>query len=112
MNLLIKKLKVDKYKKYKLINGNGIVNKDSDAIVLSTRSFLGVMYYLSHSVDVPDKDKTSGRVTITYDEYGNDFLQMINYLIENELSIFGESLLKNEYEVNKKFNIIQNLPEI
>ena len=47
-----------------------------------------------------------------YDEYGNDFLQMINYLIENELSIFGESLLKNEYEVNKKFNIIQNLPEI
>ena len=73
VNLLRKKLKLDKYKKYKLINGNGIVNKDSDAIVLSTRSFLGVMYYLSHSVDVPDKDKTSGRVTITYDEYGNEF---------------------------------------
>ena len=40
---------------------------------MSTRSFLGVMYYLSHSIDVPDKDKISGKVTITYDEYGNEF---------------------------------------
>ena len=73
VNLLRKKLKLDKYKKYKLINGKGIAKGNNDSIILSTRSFLGVMYYLSHSVDVPDKDKISGKVTITYDKSGNEF---------------------------------------
>ena len=64
---------IDKYKKYKLINGKGIARRNNDSIIISTRSFLGVMYYLSHSIDVPDKDKISGKVTITYDKSGNEF---------------------------------------
>ena len=67
------KLNLGSYKKFKFLNGKGIANNKSDSIILSTRSFLGVMYYLSHSIDVPDKDKMSGKVTITYDEYGNEF---------------------------------------
>ena len=67
------KLNLGSYKKFKFLNGKGIANNKSDSIILSTRSFLGVMYYLSHSIDVPDKDKISGKVTITYDEYGHEF---------------------------------------
>ena len=70
---LREKLHLDNHKKLKFLNGKGVVNNKSDSVILSTRSFLGVMYYLSHSVDVPDKDKASGKVTITYDEYGNEF---------------------------------------
>tara|TARA_B100001996_G_C18632199_1_gene582219 strand:- start:363 stop:1427 length:1065 start_codon:yes stop_codon:yes gene_type:complete len=70
---LRKKLNLGSHKKLKFINGKGALNNKSDSIVLSTRSFLGVMYYLSHSVDVPDQDKNSGVVTITYDESGNEF---------------------------------------
>ncbi len=70
---LREKLNLGSHNKFKFLNRKGIVNNKSDSIILSTRSFLGVMYYLSHSVDVPDKDKISGKVTVTYDEYGNEF---------------------------------------
>ena len=70
---LREKLRLDSHMKLKFLNGKGIVNNKSDSVILSTRSFLGVMYYLSHSVDVPDKDKASGKVTITYDDDGNEF---------------------------------------
>ena len=70
---LREKLNLGSYKKLKFLNGKGAVNSKSDSIILSTRSFLGVMYYLSHSVDFPDKDKDSGKVTITYDKFGNEF---------------------------------------
>jgi len=73
VNVLKKKLKLSDSKKYELINGKGLDTVNNESITLSTRSFLGVMYYLSHSVEVPDIDKTSGKVTITYDEFGNEF---------------------------------------
>jgi len=73
VNVLKKKLKLSDSKKYKLVSGKGLDTINNESITLSTRSFLGVMYYLSHSVEVPDIDKTSGKVTITYDEFGNEF---------------------------------------
>ena len=72
-NVLKEKLNLSDSKKYMLVNGKGKNTINNDSIILSTRSFLGVMYYLSHSVEVPDIDKTSGKVTITYDEFGNEF---------------------------------------
>ena len=72
-NVLKEKLNLSDSKKYMLVNGKGKNTINNDSITLSTRSFLGVMYYLSHSVEVPDIDKTSGKVTITYDEFGNEF---------------------------------------
>ena len=73
VGLLREKMKLDTKKNYELKNGKGLINNDNSSIILSTRSFLGVMYYLSHSIDVPDDDKNSGKVTITYDELGNAF---------------------------------------
>ncbi len=43
------------------------------SINLATRSLLGVLFYLSHSVQVPDSDKQAGIVTITRDAAGNEF---------------------------------------
>jgi len=58
--------------KYKVSLGQG-VSDDKQGIVISTRSLLGVMYYLSHSVAVPEKDKTAGKVTITQDAQGQEY---------------------------------------
>ena len=73
VDALKNKLSLNDSEKYMLVNGKGTNIINNDSITLSTRSFLGVMYYLSHSVEVPDIDKTSGKVTITYDEFGNEF---------------------------------------
>lgn len=40
---------------------------------VQTRSFAGVLYYLSQSVMVPQKDREAGRVTITRDAKGEIF---------------------------------------
>ena len=69
---LRKKLDLDEQNNYKLSLGQGISN-DKKRIVLSTRSLLGVMYFLSHSVDVPEKDKIDGKVTITRNESGENY---------------------------------------
>jgi len=45
----------------------------ADSIVLRFRSFSGVMYFLSHSVQVPDADVAAGRVTVTMDDAGLPF---------------------------------------
>ncbi len=69
---LRKKLNLDSHKNYRLLAGiSG--TQDKQSIVITTRSLLGVMYYLSHSVDVPEQDKVSGKVTITQDESGVEF---------------------------------------
>ncbi len=47
--------------------------KDGQSINLATRSLMGVLFYLSHSVQVPESDKQSGIVTITRDSAGNEF---------------------------------------
>ncbi|MGD8875815.1 MAG: hypothetical protein PVH38_11760 [Gammaproteobacteria bacterium] len=45
----------------------------SDSINLRFRSFAGVMYFLSQSVQVPEKDVAAGRVTVTRDAAGQPF---------------------------------------
>ncbi len=42
-------------------------------IRIQTRSLLGIMYYLSHGVEVPERDVKNGKVTVTHDEEGNVF---------------------------------------
>ena len=44
--------------------------------------------------------------------HDDNFLPMINYLIENDLSLFGESRLNNEDELLKKFQNFDHLPQI
>lgn len=57
---------------FQLRSGMGSSSNNQD-IVITTRSLLGVMYYLSHSVDVPEQDKTDGKVTITQTQDGSEF---------------------------------------
>jgi len=45
----------------------------AESINLRFRSFSGVMYFLSNSVDVPEADVAAGRVTVTRDAAGNEF---------------------------------------
>jgi hypothetical protein len=44
-----------------------------NVINLRTRSFIGVMYFLSQSVQIPPGDVVAGKVTVTYDAAGNEF---------------------------------------
>jgi len=46
---------------------------DPKFIRIQTRSLLGIMYYLSHGVEVPESDVKNGKVTVTHDEEGNVF---------------------------------------
>ena len=59
----------------KLIYPVGVIARESnaDGIDLRFRSFSGVMYFLSQSVQVPDEDVAAGRVTVTMDETGRPF---------------------------------------
>jgi hypothetical protein len=53
------------------IANNG--QRDSQALNISTRSLMGMMYYLSHSVNVPAKDYHDGIVTSTKSPDGAQF---------------------------------------
>jgi len=44
-----------------------------NVINLRTRSFIGVMYFLSQSVEIPSDDVAAGKVTVTYDAAGREF---------------------------------------
>ena len=44
-----------------------------DTVDIRTRSFMGVMYFLSHAVKVPEDHITSGRVRVTLDSAGLPF---------------------------------------
>ena len=44
-----------------------------DDIVVSTRSLLEVMFYLSHGIEVPIEHESQGLVTLTVDENGAPF---------------------------------------
>ena len=59
--------------RYWLVPGSGAAPKASDTIVLSDRSLLGIMYYLSQAVEVPARDRRDGKVTITRDASGHPF---------------------------------------
>ncbi len=51
----------------------GVDAMEKDVFQWRTRSFAGVMYFLSQSVEVPQKDVAAGRVTVTLDENGEPF---------------------------------------
>lgn len=42
-------------------------------IRVETRSLLGMMYYLSHAVEIPEEDRASGKVTLTLHRSGKPF---------------------------------------
>ncbi len=53
--------------------------RSAQSLGIELRSLIGILFFLSHAVDVPDRDLAAGRVTITRDENGqvfdwNDFL--------------------------------------
>ena len=47
--------------------------KDKQSIDIVTRSLLGVMFYLSEAVEVPEQDIVEGRVTVTKTDDGEVF---------------------------------------
>jgi len=47
--------------------------KDKQSIDIVTRSLLGVMFYLSEAVEVPEQDIVEGRVTVTKTDSGEVF---------------------------------------
>jgi hypothetical protein len=47
--------------------------QDSDVLRVETRSLLGMLYYLSQGVEVPDRDRQKGKVTVTLGESGTTF---------------------------------------
>ena len=47
--------------------------KDKQSIDIVTRSLLGVMFYLSGGVEVPEQDTVEGRVTVTKTDEGQVF---------------------------------------
>jgi hypothetical protein len=51
----------------------GLDRDEPDAFAVRTRSFAGVMYFLSQSVEVPARDIEAGRVTVTRDKAGEPF---------------------------------------
>ncbi len=57
---------------FQLIEGKSDRVQDK-SIVLTTRSLLGVLFYLSHSVNVPDADKQAGIVKRTLTADGAEF---------------------------------------
>ena len=56
---------------YKLALSSGDDNKTQ--LRLETRSFMGIMYFLSQSVEIPSSDVELGKVRVTLDEDGNAF---------------------------------------
>ncbi len=55
----------------------------SNSISINTRSLIGVLFYVSQAVEVPERDIAAGRVTRTLDDEGNVFnwSQMLGKLI-------------------------------
>ena len=46
---------------------------DGSELEVQTRSLASVMYFLSHSVEIPEEDRAAGRVTVTIDDEGREF---------------------------------------
>ncbi len=58
-------------KRYAL--GEASFGGDSDTIRLGTRSFMGVMYFLSNAIEIPAADRDDGRVRQTAGADGGEF---------------------------------------
>lgn len=62
--------------RYELVQGVGgeaSVPPEKGVIGVSTRSLIGVFFYLSHGIDVPAAHREEGLVTSTRDAAGGDF---------------------------------------
>ena len=49
------------------------LKRQGDAIAVQTRSLMGVLFYLSHAVEVPEEDIANGLVQVTVDRDGKVF---------------------------------------
>ena len=47
--------------------------QDQESLSVETRSLLGILFLLSQSVEVPERDMRAGKVTVTRDETGSPF---------------------------------------
>ncbi len=47
--------------------------RSADSLGVELRSLVGIMFFLSHAVDVPARDRVLGRVTVTRNEQGERF---------------------------------------
>jgi hypothetical protein len=47
--------------------------QDRESLSVETRSLLGILFFLSQSVEVPEGDRLTGKVTVTRDETGAPF---------------------------------------
>ena len=97
----------DNAKQFKIVEGKAEKNPD-DVIVITTRSLLGILFYLSHSVEVPERDRESGVVTKTYGADGKEFdwshLTQDLFRIRSKSSTSDTSMIKNSYR-GKEFYI-------
>ena len=73
--------KADRFKKLLGLDANqdsfvfqsSFMNTASNGLVVRTRSLMSILFYLSHAVEVPEKDIENGVVTQTVDENGQVF---------------------------------------
>lgn len=52
---------------------NDFLKEDGETLVVKTRSLMGILFYLSHAVEVPENDIKNGIVQTTIDDDGNQF---------------------------------------
>jgi hypothetical protein len=50
-----------------------VLSGPRESLAVETRSLLGILYFLSHAVEVPKRDEDAGRVKVTLDEAGLPF---------------------------------------
>jgi len=59
---------------YEVAPGSALIPDENGRIIeINTRSLLGVLFFLSQGVNVPEKDVEAGKVTLTFDDLGNRF---------------------------------------
>ena len=79
--------------RYPIVAGIGA---RKDAITINLRSLIAVLFYVSQSVEVPQRDVQRGRVTVTQDATGNEFdwIVMLDGLVHVRSS---QALPENAY---------------
>jgi len=58
---------------YPIVIGTSAPATAGSMITIDTRSLLGVMFFLSHAVQSPTRDRLSGIITVTKDKFGREF---------------------------------------
>ena len=70
---LLKELKINSNNNIIPITNNFFDGSKTENIQIEARSLAGILFFLSHGVEVPVDDISNGRVTVTKDEEGNTF---------------------------------------